>query len=389
MEQRILICSGADDGAGLRRCIGMAEGIARLMPDAITLLVTSGDPEWMPLPERLVVVGLPRGGRSCHGDGTTRARTALRGRLLGDFVSEFHPDAVVIDGDAAHLLRQLEPALRRLGGEARRPLLALAARDVDLPRLLRRARRATGTSTLERCDHALVFGEDATSEAVLHDRYADSPVPLRHVGYVAPMPRPEGIAAAAAAFGVDGPFALCPIASVNAVPLAQTFLQELSGRTSPVRPVVLTSPRLGAELRSVLRRAAPPGAIVRERRPAMESAIAGAAVVVTTLTDDAVPEAVVQGRPLVVLEEAGAVAEQRVRRHALGEPAHVRVLRRTRLRPGAVSEAVHALVTAPNPPTPWPARGADRAAAMLAAALPQLPWTAGHGPPPLQLPAWP
>jgi hypothetical protein len=128
---------------------------------------------------------------------------------------------------------------------------------------------------------------------------------------------------------------------------------------------------------------------VRERRPALEGAIAGAAAVVTTLTDDAVPEALVHGRPLVALQEAGAVAEQQIRRHALRGLAHVRILPRTTLRPGAVGEAVRALVSAPSPPTPWPAHGADRAAAMLAAALPRLPWAASQDSPPLQLPAWP
>jgi predicted glycosyltransferase len=389
VEQRVLICSGAEDGAGLRRCVGLAEGIARLMPDTITLLVTSGDTEWMTLPQRLVVVGLPHSARSRRSEGATRARTALRGHLLGDFVSEFKPDAIVVDGDASHLLRQLEPALRRLGREGRRPLLMLAARDVDLPRLLRRARRATGSTPLERCDEALVFGEEAASDAVLSERRELSAALLNHVGYVAPQPRPEGIASATAAFGVDGAFALCPISSVNAVPLARTFLEDLSGRTSPVRPVVLTSPALGAELRGALRRSAPAGSIVRERRPAMEDAIAAAAAVVTTLTDDAVPEAVAQGRPLVVLQEAGAVAEQQIRRETLGDLAHVRILPRTTLRAGAVREAVTALVSAPNPPTPWPARGADQAAARLAAALPRLPWAATHGPGQLQLPASP
>jgi predicted glycosyltransferase len=387
VEQRVLICCGGDDGAGVRRCIGMAQGISRLMPETITLLVTSADPEWMSLPDRLVMVGLPRSRRAPTGDGLARTR-ALRGRLLGDLVSEFRPDAVVVDGEPARLLRQLEPALRRLGEHARRPLLTIAARDVDLPRLLRRSQRGSGTSALERCDQALVYGEDATSEAVLHALCAGAPVPIRHVGYVAPQPQPDGISAAATAFGVDGPFALCPIGGVNAVPLAQAFLEELSARTSPVRPVVLTSPGLGAELRSALRRSAPPGAVVRERRPALEDAIAGAAVVVTTLTDDAVPEAVALGRPLVALEEAGAVAEQRLRCRALDGLAHVRVLPR-RLRPGAVREAVRALVSAPSPATPWPAHGAERAATALAAALPRLPWTASHGPPPLQLPAWP
>jgi predicted glycosyltransferase len=394
VEQRILICSGAEDGAGVRRCVALAEGIARLMPDAITLLVTSGDTEWMELPERLVVVGLPRGGRSRRPEGAAR-RTALRGHLLGDFVSEFQPDVVVVDGEAAQPLRQLEPALRRLGAEARRPALMLAARDVDLPRLLRRARRGHGSSPLERCDMALVYGREAASDAVLGESLADCPTRLGHVGYLAPRPRAEGIAAATAAFGADGPFALCPVSSVNAVPLARAFLEDLAGRASPVQPVVLVSPALGAELRGALRRSAPPGSIVRERRPALEGAIAAAAAVVATLTDDCVPEALALGRPLVALQEAGAVAEQRIRGEALDGVSHVRILPRTTLRAGALHragtlrEVVRSLVSAPAPPAPWPAEGADRAAALLAAALPRLPWAAGHDPPTLQLPASP
>lgn len=389
MEQRILICSGADDGAGLRRCVGLAEGISRLLPDAITLLVASGDPEWMTLPERLVMVGLPGSGRTHSGKGAARAGAALRGRLLGDFVSEFHPDVVVVDGDSPQLLRQLEPPLRRLGDEARRPVLIVAARDVELPRMLRRARRGRGSTALERCDHALVLGDAEPSEAVLHERMADSRATLQHAGFLAPQPRAGGVAAARAAFGVDGPYVLCPIANVNAVPLAQAVLHELARRPDGLQPVVLAGPALGLELRGALRRSAPPGAIVRERRPALEDAIAGAAVVVTTLTDDAVPEAVVQGRPLVVVEEAGAVAEQQVRRHALAGLGYVRVLPRTKVRAGAVAAAVDALVAAPSPPTTWPAAGADRAAAMLAAALSQLPSARNQEPPPLQLPAWP
>ena len=76
MEQRILMCGG--DEPQTRRLVGLAGDLSRSMPDAITLLVTSAETDWMELPDRLVLVEVPgakaSGARRCGSFSSTRWR---------------------------------------------------------------------------------------------------------------------------------------------------------------------------------------------------------------------------------------------------------------------------------------------------------------------------
>ena len=62
MEQRILIYGAREGGTGLRHGIGIADSLTRRLPEAVILLLASGHPEWMALPERLLFVPLPPDG---------------------------------------------------------------------------------------------------------------------------------------------------------------------------------------------------------------------------------------------------------------------------------------------------------------------------------------
>jgi predicted glycosyltransferase len=348
MERRLLIYGAREGGSGLRHGIGIADSLARRMPDTVMLLMASGNPEWMSMPERVLFV--PMAGRPAAQPGD---RMTMRARLLGDLIGEFRPHGVVLDGDPVALWNELPPVLGRHGQPGERPLRFLVARDIDLPAMLQlRATSRLPAEALAWYDRVLLAGDPYGAEASESVFPASMPIPVHHVGWAAPRPRRNALAAARAACGVasHGPFVLCAIASREAVGLARVFLAVADRRRDAWRGAVLVPPQLGAKVITALRHAAPPGVAVQLRRPAMDDAIAAAEVVVTTLVDDAAPEALFHGRRLVAAHSGELVtAAQRLRAHALEQHERVRILAPGPITVHALGRAIDALLASPMP----------------------------------------
>jgi predicted glycosyltransferase len=350
MERRLLIYGAREGGAGLRHGIGIAETLARRLPDTVMLLMASGNPEWMNLPERVLFVPMTaQTHRRPQQNGVT-----MRARLLGDLVEEFKPHAVVLDGNPVQLWHELPPVLGNGHGPADRPTRFLVARDIDLPAVLRV--RAAGSSLPDEAlgwyDRILLVGDPYGAQASAAALTPSMASVVRHVGWAAPRPRRNALAAARAGCGVggSGQFVLCVISSRESVGLARVFLAVADRRRDAWRGAVLVPAHLGARVVTALRRAAPAGVVVQIRRPALEDAIAAAEVVVTSLVDDAAPEALFHGRRLVAAHSGGGISPgQELRAHALEQHDRVRVLAPGPITVHALGRAIDALLTSPMP----------------------------------------
>lgn len=109
-----------------RRLVGLAGDLSRSMPDAVTVLVTSADTDWMELPDRLVLVEVPAG----EGERSS----AMRKLLVNEVAADFKPDVIVVDPGSTELLPRLESDLR--------PPVVLAGRGVDIPAVAASCARA-------------------------------------------------------------------------------------------------------------------------------------------------------------------------------------------------------------------------------------------------------
>jgi predicted glycosyltransferase len=350
MERRLLIYGAREGGAGLRHGIGIAESLARRTPDTVMLLLASGNPEWMTLPDRVLFVPMTaQAHRLVPHNGVT-----MRARLLGDLIDEFRPDAVILDGNPLQLWQELPPVLGENGRPGTRPARLLVARDIDLPAVLRV--RAMGSSLPDEAlawyDRILLVGDPYGAEASQAAVMSALPTAVRHVGWAAPRPRRNALAAARAACGVGGVgrFVLCAVSGRDSIGLARVFLAVADRRRDAWQAAMLVPAQLGARVVTALRHAAPPTVSVQIRRPALDDAIAGAEVVVTSLVDDAAPEALFHGRRLVAAHSGSVVTPaQALRAHALEQHERVRVLAPGAITVHGLGRAIDALLAAPVP----------------------------------------
>jgi predicted glycosyltransferase len=88
---------------------------------------------------------------------------------------------------------------------------------------------------------------------------------------------------------------------------------------------------------------------VQVRRPALDDAIAAAEIVVTTLTDDAAPEALFHGRRLVAVHESSHTAAQELRARSLEQHDRVRVLPPRPVSVPMLARAIDSLLAMPVP----------------------------------------
>jgi predicted glycosyltransferase len=360
MDQRILIYGARDGGTGLRHGIGIADSLTRRLPDAVILLLASGNPEWMALPERLLFVPLPLDGHRRP----PRSQMTMRARLLGDLINQFTPQGVLLDGDPIELHRELPSVF----AGAPRPPLFLVVRDVDVPALAR-ARGNGSPDILSWCDQVLLAADPYAAERSELVLNGSTPANLQHVGWTAPRPRRNALSAVRAALGFNGRYVLCAISTRESVGLARVFLAVAGMRASSWRGAVLVPPQLGARVITALRQAAPESVTVQVRRPALDDAIAAAEVVVTTLTDDAAPEALFHGRRLVAVHQSAHTPAQELRARALEQHDRVRVLPPRPVSVPMLARAIDSLMATPVPGRRpiWarPDRLADTVAAVL------------------------
>jgi predicted glycosyltransferase len=346
MEQRLLIYGAREGGAGLRHGVGIAESLSRRLPDTVMLLMANGNPEWMSLPERVLFV--PMAGQAHR---QPRSRVTMRARLLGDLVDEFQPSAVVLDGDPLQLWHELPPVLGNGGPPGDRPARFLVARDIDLPSILRA--RSTGSplphEALGWYDRILIAADPYGAEAFQSALRGRLDTPVQQVGWAAPRPRRNALAAARAACGVTGRFVLCAISGADSLGLARVFLAVADRRRDAWQGVLLVPAQLGSRVIAALRQAAPPSVSVQVRRPALDDAIAAAEVVVTPLVDDAAPEALFHARRLVAAYSGPVTLAQKLRAHALEQHERVRVLAPGPITVHALGRAIDALLGCPVP----------------------------------------
>jgi predicted glycosyltransferase len=364
MEQRILIYGARDGGTGLRHGIGIADSLTRRLPEAVILLLASGNPEWMALPERLLFVPLPLDGHRRQ----PRSQMTMRARLLGDLINQFTPHGVLLDGDPIELHRELPAVFADAQRTGSRPPLFLVVRDIDVPALARA--RGNGTpDVLAWCDRVLLAADPYAAERSDLVLNGSTPANMQHVGWTAPRPRRNALSAVRAALGFNGRYVLCAISTRESVALARVFLAVAGMRSASWRGAVLVPPQLGVRVVTALRHAAPESVTVQVRRPALDDAIASAEVVVTTLTDDAAPEALFHGRRLVAVHQSAHTPAQELRARALEQHDRVRVLPPRPVSVPMLARAIDSLMATPVPGRRpiWarPDRLADTVAAML------------------------
>ncbi|MGF1667042.1 MAG: glycosyltransferase family protein [Acidimicrobiia bacterium] len=199
--QRVLIYSHDTYGLGhLRRSMRIASamtesGVAR------HVLIASGSPQAgsFAMPPGVDVVKMPAVTKDDGGG--YRSRTLgiglddlaeVRARLVLAAVESFQPDAVLIDHSPVGMHRELLPLLESLGSLRHRPALVLGMREIidaaDLVEL--EWQRSGAWHHLENTyDAVLVYGDGVVTTTAAELGLAGRlPIPVHHVGYVAPAP---------------------------------------------------------------------------------------------------------------------------------------------------------------------------------------------------------
>jgi predicted glycosyltransferase len=199
--KRVLIYSHDTYGLGhLRRCTRIASamtesGVAR------DVLIASGSPlaGSFAMPPGVDVMKMPAVTKD--GSGGYRSRTLgigidelaeVRARLVLAAVESFQPDAVLIDHAPVGMHRELVPLLESLGSLRRRPALVLGMREIiDAADLVEVEWQRSGAwHHLENTyDAVLVYGDAVVTTTAAELGLAGRlPIPVHHVGYVAPAP---------------------------------------------------------------------------------------------------------------------------------------------------------------------------------------------------------
>jgi predicted glycosyltransferase len=199
--QRVLIYSHDTYGLGhLRRSMRIASAMTE-SGAARHVLIASGSPQAgsFAMPPGVDVVKMPAVTKDDGGG--YRSRTlgiglddlaAVRARLVLAAVESFRPDAVLIDHSPVGMHRELLPLLESLASLRPRPALVLGMREIidaaDLVEL--EWQRSGAWHHLENTyDAVLVYGDAVVTTTAAELGLAGRlPIPVHHVGYVAPAP---------------------------------------------------------------------------------------------------------------------------------------------------------------------------------------------------------
>ncbi|MGI8516764.1 MAG: glycosyltransferase family protein [Acidimicrobiia bacterium] len=251
---RALIYSHDTYGLGhLRRCLRIAEALVRGQ-GVRHVLIASGSPraKSFPLFPGVDVVSLPAVTKSTNGNYESRSLglavadvARIRGDVVRSLLGSFQPQLVLVDHSPIGMNGELFPLLETIAGLRTPPRLVLGMREIvdDAKKVADIWRRDGVWEILSKVyDAVLVYGDPVIKTTALELNLADRlPIPVEHVGYVAPTPierrrpgfhRPSVVVTTGG--GEDG------------LPILDTYLDFIE--TSPVarrvRSILMTGPFL-------------------------------------------------------------------------------------------------------------------------------------------------
>jgi len=353
--RRFLFYSNEMVGLGhLRRTLSIAGCLARAHEDVSSLILTGCSVEpFFQVPPRTDTVKLPI--RRRDPDGTHHSRLnldleelkALRAQIALATSTGFDPDVAIIDKLPLGLGGELEPTLKALRERPRPCKLVLGLRDIDDS--VENVRRKWGDGMREAIeryyDAILVYGPEASLDAIVCMGWDDLAVPIVHVGYVgapAPTAGPDDIE--------DGYLLVTAGAGNDGFPILSAVAEAIRARPLPCETVMVAGPLMdGDEVERL--RALTAGLNIRlcEFRNDLPALIVGARAVVSMAGYNTVGEIMRARKPALLIPRVRPSEEQLLRAQMLDGRGLQQMLHPDALTPGAVAAALDTLLARPRP----------------------------------------
>lgn len=364
MAGKILIYSHDTYGIGnIRRTVELCRTLDSRIP-GVSVLVITGSPlsECFEIPGNVGIVKLPeilredRGRYGPRADGFLPLEIrSVRAEICRTVVQQFAPDVVLVDKAPLGVDRELRPALDLLRRERPDCVRILGLRDIlDDPEYVRAAWRTDGTprEMMEYYDAVWVFGSPLVFE--MEREYGMPPGLSRKLSYLGYIGRtepirpgseirdeldlgPGPIVVASAGGGEDGRILLTTYARM---------IPRLRESHPGVANVLVTGPRAEKSTWDVVRRACAEDRCSRvlSFTPRILDLMSAATALVSMGGYNTACEALLLGKPTVMVPRSEPVLEQRVRALRLRELGAVRVCLPEDLTPPVLLEQVRALL---------------------------------------------
>ncbi len=382
-KPRILLYSHDTVGLGhLRRCLAVADRLARDLPDAHQLLLTGSMVAGaFSLPPRLDMVKLPALSKRSSGQYKARAlplslrqTLAWREQMILQAVSNFRPHLVLVDKVAAGVHGELLPALRHLKAWSPDSRLVLGMRDIEDTPLATQADWAANDihSLLDDVyDRLLLYGQRSVFDPVT--AYGMSPAAaakLVECGYLRRERAPRPAAAVRRELGVDDrPLVIVTVGGGgDGHDILDAFLAMAD--LTPFHALLVTGPLMPQRQRRALRRAAAGKPVtLLEFTPDLFSYLAAADLVVAMAGYNTVCEILSLGRRALLIPRVNVRQEQLLRASRLADRGLAHLLPRAALTPDSLAEAVARALATPPPTVTLDLDGLDRVSREIAGLL--------------------
>lgn len=356
----------------LRRNLTLAHRLARDFPTA-HLLALTGSPQAhsLPLPPRFDFVKIPSATKDAAGAYRSRALdlslpelTDMRSRLIGETLTSYRPDLVLIDHAPSGMAGELIAPLERLRAEHPAVRLVLGLRDIiDEPARVRADwAKADLLSWMDRTyDRVFIYGVPGLGPSP--DEYGLSPRlngRVRYTGYVLWAEPGASRVQVRARLGIASEDPMV-VATVGGGGDGDAVLSSLltsfdGGGHRGTRLVVVTGPLMAGPAARALRQqaASNPDVIMIEFDPDLPALVAAADCVVSMGGYNSMTEFLAAGTPAVVVPRVEPRLEQWIRATAMADRGLCTLVHPADASPRRLAEAVATALAAERRSIPLP-----------------------------------
>ncbi|MEZ5599086.1 MAG: glycosyltransferase [Pseudomonadales bacterium] len=348
--QRLVIYSHDTFGLGnMRRMTAIAEHLVRTHGDLNILLISGSSalPAFQ-LPDRIDYIKLPCLARDAAGRYSPRSLsmalhelTSLRASLIDAAIRNFAPELILVDKKPFGVNGELEPVLRRLRQQVRRPKLVLLLRDIlDDPEATRSAWSRTGYhDAIDACYEAvLVVGDARVFDMAKEYAFpASTHRRLRYCGYVN-----KSTSATATGTAAPDSVLVTPGGGEDGALLVDTYIDALASLpAASVSHIILGPDMPAAQATRFEARLANSNRVICQRfTTAMDEHMRRASVLVSMAGYNTVYEGLSLGKRMVVVPRTRPSREQEIRAQRLAQLGSLTCIHPRELTPQRLSAAV-------------------------------------------------